>query len=262
MDGWNTKHHQMCLCVSYKFEPLEPFPKMSIEDVHIMFAYRRCLEESHGITSQRNGWTLHLWMWPPHLAARKKEANGLVSRLVSWARKNSHEVSSNLITIRWGLAVSWQMENQTTISVSIRLKHGEVCINFRLRSVKKVFCLRQKIHWSRVNIAGKEGPLNVAGQLISILGWWQSAINPRIMVYIQAERTQDLNDNQHLKGLNSPPQISGSVRAGPQPKDLAKSLPVPCCSVKLHKRHWFEVFLQRALSHEEKQQWSHFWDPF
>ena len=46
MDGWNTKHHQMCLCVSYKFEPLEPFPKMSIEDVHIMFAYRRCLEES------------------------------------------------------------------------------------------------------------------------------------------------------------------------------------------------------------------------
>ncbi len=75
------------------------------------------------------------------------------------------------------------------------------------------------------------------------------------MIIETEHKAQKEHDYQNLKGLNSPPQISGSVRAEPQPKDLAKSLPVPCCSVKLHRRHWFEVFcLDRVLCHEAKPQ--------
>ena len=82
------------------------------------------------------------------------------------------------------------------------------------------------------------------------------------MIIETEHEAQKEHDYQNLKGLNSPPQISGSVRAEPQPKDLAKSLPVPCCSVKLHRRHWFEVFcLDLVLCHEAKPQWSQFWDP-
>ena len=162
------------------------------------------------------------------------------------------------------------MESQTTISVSIRLKHGEVCINLDLGLSKKSFvCVKRSIDPGQH--CRQRGPVECSWAIDQYPGLVAECnqstkdliANPRrIIVYIQSERTQDLNDNQHLKGLNSPPQISGSVRAGPQPKDLAKSLPVPCCSVKLHKRHWFEVFLQRVLCHQEKQQCSHFWDPF